>query len=559
MVFSVRRSKSAHSYTWARKFLKAKIKDGEKMAYQALYRKYRPKTFSQVVGQEHITETLKNELATNKTVHAYLFTGTRGTGKTSCAKILAKAINCLGSENGDPCQECEACRLAESGECTDIVEIDAASNNNVDNIRDLREQISFTPTALKYRVYIIDEVHMLTMQAFNALLKTLEEPPSHVVFILATTEVHKLPATILSRCMRFDFRLISEEKLAGLIGNIFDDIGLGYEPEAVRLIAKSGEGSCRDSLSVAEMCLSYANGKLTYQDVLEVIGSADIDQIYSFAESILLGNLEDAIQTAEFLLERGKSVPVLNRDLISHFRDLCIVKLTKNGNALLHLPESVFNRFVQTANQTEATKLLYCIDVLARMELELKYTVHPRVLFETAIFRCASPDADYDPQALSVRVDDMERKLKNGLRFAKEPPAQQEVKQPEPQKKVQVQVQTAQPVQTKKAISNAERSWGSIMQSLRDGGNVPLYFVCRELSARAEGAVLYILVKQDQHERLLTLPGNIGLLKELALSEGYEEVRIERVGAGDAPLSGAGDAQKLDELKSLIGDKLEIK
>ncbi|MBQ2712155.1 MAG: DNA polymerase III subunit gamma/tau [Clostridia bacterium] len=529
------------------------------MAYLSLYRKYRPSGFDGLIGQEQVVRILRNQIKQDRIGHAYLFCGARGTGKTSAAKIFARAVNCLSPIDGSPCGKCEVCQALSQGSNMDILEIDAASNNGIEEIRDLIDRIQYPPVSGRYKVYIVDEVHMLSISAFNALLKTLEEPPKHALFILATTEVHKLPATILSRCMRFDFRLISEEKLAGLIGNIFDDIGLGYEPEAVRLIAKSGEGSCRDSLSVAEMCLSYANGKLTYQDVLEVIGSADIDQIYSFAESILLGNLEDAIQTAEFLLERGKSVPVLNRDLISHFRDLCIVKLTKNGNALLHLPESVFNRFVQTANQTEATKLLYCIDVLARMELELKYTVHPRVLFETAIFRCASPDADYDPQALSVRVDDMERKLKNGLRFAKEPPAQQEVKQPEPQKKVQVQVQTAQPVQTKKAISNAERSWGSIMQSLRDGGNVPLYFVCRELSARAEGAVLYILVKQDQHERLLTLPGNIGLLKELALSEGYEEVRIERVGAGDAPLSGAGDAQKLDELKSLIGDKLEIK
>ena len=225
------------------------------MAYQALYRKYRPVTFSDVIGQEHITTTLKNELYSNKIVHAYLFTGTRGTGKTTCAKILAKAVNCLSPKDGDPCGECEMCQAIANGEVTDIYEIDAASNNGVDDIRDLRDQVNFLPSMGKYRVYIIDEVHMLSLPAFNALLKTLEEPPEHVIFILATTEVHKLPATILSRCQRFDFRRIDPEKICERIQSIAQLEGLTVTDDAATLIAAAADGGMRDALSILDLCL----------------------------------------------------------------------------------------------------------------------------------------------------------------------------------------------------------------------------------------------------------------------------------------------------------------
>ena len=243
------------------------------MAYQALYRKYRPKTFSDVVGQEHITNTLKNELSKGKAVHAYLFTGTRGTGKTSCAKILAKAVNCLSPENGDPCLKCESCLSVENGENTDIVEIDAASNNSVDSIRELRDRVAFAPSSSKYRVYIIDEVHMLTISAFNALLKTLEEPPEHVIFILATTEVHKLPATILSRCQRFDFKRIEPDKICGRIKYVASNEGLNITDGAAALIAAAADGGMRDALSVLDLCASAGND-ITEETVEKVCGMA---------------------------------------------------------------------------------------------------------------------------------------------------------------------------------------------------------------------------------------------------------------------------------------------
>ena len=245
------------------------------MAYQALYRKYRPTTFSDVIGQEHITETLKNELSEGKTVHAYLFTGTRGTGKTSCAKILAKAVNCLNPKDGDPCLECEGCLAIANGENTDIVEIDAASNNGVDNIRELRDLLSFAPASSKYRVFIIDEVHMLSIGAFNALLKTLEEPPEHVIFILATTEVHKLPATILSRCQRFDFRRIDNEKICERIQYIAEKEGLSVSSDAATLIASAADGGMRDALSILDLCASSSKDidEATVESVCAMAGN----------------------------------------------------------------------------------------------------------------------------------------------------------------------------------------------------------------------------------------------------------------------------------------------
>ena len=261
------------------------------MAYLAFYRTFRPVSFDTVVRQEHIVRTLKNQIADNKIGHAYLFCGPRGTGKTSLAKIFARAINCENPQDGSPCGKCKTCISLSAGGNLDISEIDAASNNGVDEMRDLREKVQYPPVSGKYKVYIIDEVHMLTASAFNAVLKTLEEPPAHAVFILATTEPQKIPATILSRCMRFDFKLIPQKDLEGLVKSVLDKTGKKYEDEAVSAIARAGAGSARDSLSIADMCASYSNGKLTYEDVNTVLGSADFFSIADLAENIMLENL----------------------------------------------------------------------------------------------------------------------------------------------------------------------------------------------------------------------------------------------------------------------------
>ena len=299
------------------------------MAYKALYRKYRPQTFSEVVGQEHITETLKGELKAGKISHAYLFTGTRGTGKTSCAKILARAVNCLSPVGGDPCLQCEACRLALGEEATDIVEMDAASNNGVDDVRILREQINFTPSQMKYRVYIIDEVHMLSTAAFNALLKTLEEPPSHVIFILATTEIHKLPATILSRCQRFDFHRIENTKIVERINFIAEQEGFTITNEAANLIAAAADGGMRDALGILDLCLSNGN-EITEQTVISSLGMSGNEYLNRISQSILDGDTEKVLTLVDELHKNSVDTLRLANELSSFFRDIMIVKTVKS-------------------------------------------------------------------------------------------------------------------------------------------------------------------------------------------------------------------------------------
>lgn len=387
------------------------------MAYLALYRKYRPNTFDGLIGQEHIVKTLVNQIENDRLGHAYLFTGTRGTGKTSAAKIFAKAINCLHPKNGSPCGECECCRAISNPSNIDVIEIDAASNNGVNEIRDLREKVQYPPVSCKYKVYIIDEVHMLTGAAFNALLKTLEEPPKHAVFILATTEVHKIPATILSRCMRFDFRLISNEKIAELISQIYDEQGKKYDKEAVFAIAKAGEGSIRDALSIADTAISFGTGKLTYDDVMEILGSSNSELMNEFIIKTIEGNSGAVLSIIDELCSLGKSVGVLIKDLTLIIRDLLIVKTCERPNDILALPEDKFSIFNNIASSCSEQRLLRMLEVFSEAENSLKYTNHSRVVFETAAVKACRPDSDYDMNALLARIKELELKVEQGVKI----------------------------------------------------------------------------------------------------------------------------------------------
>ena len=322
------------------------------MAYLALYRRFRPSGFDGLIGQDHIVRTLVNQINSGRIGHAYLFCGARGTGKTSAAKIFARAINCLSPVNGSPCGKCEACKALADSANLDILEMDAASNNKVENVREIREKIQYPPVSGKYKVYIIDEVHMLTTEAFNALLKTLEEPPKHAVFILATTEVHKLPSTILSRCMRFDFRLIPTALIAENIGKIYKEIGKDYDDEAITAIARAGMGSMRDALSIADICVSYKDDKLTYNDVLEILGATDSSKITELIENILRSDTGKALETVESLTESGKSVGVLCKDVISRLRETIVCKTCAKAKDILELPDDVYAEIVRAAIQS---------------------------------------------------------------------------------------------------------------------------------------------------------------------------------------------------------------
>lgn len=385
------------------------------MSYLALYRAFRPKTFDQIVGQEHIVRTLVNQIKNDKTGHAYLFTGARGTGKTTAAKVFARAINCLSPVNGSPCGECEVCKKLENPSNLDILEMDAASNNKVENIRDIRDKIQYPPVAGRYKVYIIDEVHMLTTEAFNALLKTLEEPPAHAVFILATTEVHKIPATILSRCLRFDFKLVPTSVIADTIAKIYDKIGKKYTKEAVSLIAKAGEGSVRDALSVADICVSFSDGELTYDDVLEVLGASDREKIEQLIGGIIAGDTGKILTLVDDLLSRGKSVSVLNRDVCSALRDLLVIKTCTKPEEILNLPADKLKELKALADKTDVHALLRYVEIFSAAEADLKYSTHPKIVFETAAVKAGMPQADYNIDALMGRISKLEEQLKNAL------------------------------------------------------------------------------------------------------------------------------------------------
>ena len=354
------------------------------MSYTALYRKYRPKTFEEVVGQEHITKTLKNQIISGRVGHAYLLNGGRGTGKTSSAKILARAINCLNPQNGNPCNECEICKAALNGSLTDIVEMDAASNNSVEDIRSIRDEVNFLPTVAKYRVYIIDEVHMLSIGAFNALLKTLEEPPEHVKFILATTEPQKLPATILSRCQRFDFKKISSEFIKARLNYICQEDKIKIEEEAINTISVLAEGAMRDALSILERCLQEGSEIITNDQVKELVGIPKIESVNLIMNNILDYNVNESIKSTEKVLSDGKDILNLIWEIIKYVKDILIYKTT--GKLDIYTEKEIEQIKILSERSTKE-RLLDIIFSLSNLANEIKMTTQKSIMFEVGIMK----------------------------------------------------------------------------------------------------------------------------------------------------------------------------
>ena len=398
----------------------------------ALYRKYRPATFADVVGQEHITHTLQSEVASGNPAHAYLFTGSRGTGKTTCAKILAKALNCRNPQNGDPCGECEVCRGIDDGSVLDVLEIDAASNNGVDNIRDLRDEANFTPAVGKYRVYIIDEAHMLSTGAFNALLKIMEEPPAHVVFILATTEVHKIPATILSRCQRFDFYRIPRDAIASRLEYIAGKEGFTVTREAAELIAGLSDGALRDAISLLDLCSSYSR-EITRDTVLEASGTVGTGHLYDLADAAADGDTARALAIAGELSRRSMDESRLCEQLIGHYRDLMLTRAVQDPTPLLDTPSLDLQRLRAQSDRYSMERILYSIEVLQEALGRMSRSAERRTELEVTLIKLCDPRLSIRTDALLSRIEKLESALRAGTTLPQTPAAARPAVQEEPE------------------------------------------------------------------------------------------------------------------------------
>lgn len=557
------------------------------MAYLALYRRFRPSGFDSLIGQDHVVRTLVNQINSDKIGHAYLFCGARGTGKTSAAKIFAKAINCLSPVNGSPCGKCAVCKALADPSNLDIVEMDAASNNKVENVREIRDKIQYPPVSGKYKVYIIDEVHMLTTEAFNALLKTLEEPPKHAVFILATTEVHKLPSTILSRCMRFDFRLIPTGEIAGLIGKIYREIGKDYDEDAVNAVARAGNGSVRDALSVADICASYRDGKLTYADVLAVLGATDGDVLVSLLSDIFDSKTGDMLSKVEELADSGKSVGVLCKDIVSTLRETIICKTCKDAKKILALPDETYGKLVAAGKKVDGKRLLRIMEIFADAESDLKYSNSPRAVLETACIKASMPAVDYNIDAILSRVAALEQKIASGVvsgqtekqeprierlnevssvsapineqpKTAEEvkpvrvaddydypvPPPEEEMPFDDPYsvpKRVEKKdgkpesavtsvkaAETANESQTAKPVGNmsAGRIWGTVVRKLRSDRNIVLWVACQDMTASLSGNTLVIAANDEAGYNAVIKEQNLSTLTAAVRSVGNYDVKV---------------------------------
>lgn len=388
------------------------------MSYVALYRKFRPDTFDEVKGQDHIVTTLKNQIVSGRIGHAYLFCGTRGTGKTSIAKLFAKTVNCEHPVNGSPCGECDSCKRIAAGASMDVVEMDAASNNGVEDVRNIIEAVSYSPSEGKYRVYIIDEVHMLSTNAFNALLKTLEEPPSYCIFILATTEVHKIPITILSRCQRYDFKRISIDTIADRLEEIMVRENIDVEPKALRYIAKTADGSMRDALSLLDQCIAFHYGKtLTYDNALDVLGAVDTEVFSRLLRYILGRDVTGCIKVLEEIVIQGRELTQFVTDFTWYLRNLLIVKTSDNAAEVLDVSNDSRNRLKQEADMCETDMIMRYIRIFSELSSDIRYAAQKRILTEIALIKLCRPQMENRDDTVLDRIRNLEEQVEKGIAY----------------------------------------------------------------------------------------------------------------------------------------------
>lgn len=437
------------------------------MAYTALYRKFRPLTFDEFVGQEHITKTLKNQIIAGRVGHAYLFNGGRGTGKTSAAKVLARAVNCLNPKDGEPCNECEICKDILNGSLTDVVEMDAASNNSVEDIRQIREEVNFLPTRAKYRVYIIDEVHMLSTGAFNALLKTLEEPPEHVKFILATTEPQKLPATILSRCQRFDFKKISNEDIKKRLKIITNEIGVTISEEALNTISILSEGAMRDGISILERCIQDGDTEITDEKIKDLVGIPKFEYIYKITKSIIEKDADTALEITQEIINEGKDLYNFLWEMIKYIKDLLVYKA--KGTLALY-SKNEMEKIKELSIVVSKDELYSLISTLSKVENDIKYSTQKSIMFQTEIIKLTLKTNISDD--FEERLTNIERKIETGNVVAKNIKCQETAEKPRTEKKITNTI----PKKTN-TIANikSEEYWPKVVSNLKNKGKISLF------------------------------------------------------------------------------------
>ncbi len=488
------------------------------MSYTALYRKFRPATFDQVKGQDHIVQTLKNQIHANRIGHAYLFCGTRGTGKTSVAKIFAKAVNCEHPIDGSPCNECDTCRAINAGSAMNVIEIDAASNNGVDNIRQIREEIQYSPANGRYTVYIIDEVHMLSIGAFNALLKTLEEPPAYVIFILATTEPHKIPITILSRCQRYDFKRITIDTIAARLSELMEKENIDVEDKAIRYVAKAADGSMRDALSLLDQCIAFYLGqKLTYENVLEVLGAVDNEVFSHLTRCVINGDVVSSIHILDEMVMQGRELGQFVNDFIWYLRNLMLMKTSGESTEAIDASAETIAALREEAEMVETDIIMRYIRVLSELSGKIKYSSQKRVLIEIELIKLCRPAMERDISSLNNRLSLLEKKIETGS-FTVANTGQQEKTVPETPEKV---FEKAIPEDVQYVVDN----WGVVKRHITNPYKT--YLQDARFSVKGENTLLIVFNPGAIGYERCNKPEVIEMLNTLISEEIKKQVKVE--------------------------------
>ena len=517
------------------------------MGYTALYRKFRPDTFSDVKGQDAIVQTLKNQINADRIGHAYLFCGTRGTGKTTVAKILAKAVNCEHPVDGNPCNECATCKAISSGSSMNVIEIDAASNNGVDNIREIREETAYSPTEGKYKVYIIDEVHMLSIGAFNALLKTLEEPPSYVIFILATTEAHKIPITILSRCQRYDFKRISILTIADRLSQLMKEEQVDVEEKAIRYIARKADGSMRDALSLMDQCIAFYLGKkLTYDNVLDVLGAVDTEIFSKMLRLILENKVTELLKMLEELVMQGRELGQFVTDFTWYMRNLLLLKASDDLEDVLDVSTDNLKLLQEEAGMVREDTLIRYIRIFSELSGQIKYESSKRIAIEVALIKLCRPEMEQDETSLLDRIRRLEQMLQNGVVYTEKREnsggmnsipsfSQNEEESVVPENHAQIPETNAAPEDLKQVVAR----WRNIVNATSGRLKSVLVSARVQYNASGEDNRLYIVFQDFLGERYVNDPSTRELLEKVIADQIGKKVEVKMMLQQDANVAQA--------------------